>query len=87
MGRDRDMKHETMTLPLGKDAGFEVSIDMMRAKLLDLGIAVEERAWLHPGRSVVREPASFGLPEPVPTEKGAPKGRPLPARTESFLSV
>lgn len=48
MGRDRDMKHETMTLPLGKDAGFEVSIDMMRAKLLDLGIAVEERAWLHP---------------------------------------
>ncbi|VVS93768.1 YcaO-like family protein [Desulfoluna spongiiphila] len=42
------MKHETMTLPLGKDAGFTESIDAMRAKLLDLGIGVEERSWLHP---------------------------------------
>jgi len=42
------MTNETMTLPLGKDARFGESIDAMRAKLLDLGIGVEERAWLHP---------------------------------------
>ncbi|WP_300667767.1 YcaO-like family protein [Desulfoluna sp.] len=42
------MTNTTIKLPLGKDAWFGTSIDAMRAKLLDLGIGVEERAWLHP---------------------------------------
>ena len=42
------MTDKIKTLPIGKDAEFHTSIDAMRARLLDLGIGVEERAWLHP---------------------------------------
>lgn len=42
------MTDNTKKLPLGKDARFSESVDAMRAKLLDLGIGVEERSWLHP---------------------------------------
>ena len=44
------MTDETMALPVGKDAEFHTSVDTMRARLVTLGIGVEERAWLHPVR-------------------------------------
>ena len=40
------------TLPEGKDAPFETTIDTLRARLLDLGVDVEERAFLNPTEGV-----------------------------------
>ena len=46
------MSNAATALPQGKDAPFDETITTLRARLLDLGVEVDERAWLNPVKGV-----------------------------------